>query len=139
MKTLWLLLLFSPLTPIESTPKKFVGELSMPARIIEVHDGDTVTVEFKIQANIRLIDCWTPELGTKEGDAAKEFLSKILKKDAEVLVKAPFDGKINKSFSLTRLLARVYKDTDGDGIPEDMSEMMIKWGFATEKKPKKGL
>lgn len=124
---------------VDEPKQNFTGELSLPAKIVEVHDGDTVTVEFKIQANIRLIDCWSPELGTKEGEAAKEFLSKILKKDSEVLVKAPFNGKINKSFSLTRLLARVYRDTDGDGIPEDMSQLMIKWGFATEKKPKKGL
>jgi endonuclease YncB( thermonuclease family) len=109
-------------------------ELSLPARVIEVKDGDTISVEFTIQANIRLIDCWSPELGTKEGDAAKEFLGKFLKKDSNVLVKIPFNGKISRSLSLSRLLGRVYKDTDGDGILEDMSEMMVKWGFATEKK-----
>jgi endonuclease YncB( thermonuclease family) len=137
MKIIWTMLLLWQM--VDEPKQNFTGELSLPAKIVEVHDGDTVTVEFKIQANIRLIDCWSPELGTKEGEAAKEFLSKILKKDSEVLVKAPFNGKINKSFSLTRLLARVYRDTDGDGIPEDMSQLMIKWGFATEKKPKKGL
>jgi hypothetical protein len=61
-------------------------------------------------------------------------LGKFLKKDSNVLVKIPFNGKINKSLSLSRVLARVYKDTDGDGIAEDMSKLMIKWGFATEKK-----
>jgi endonuclease YncB( thermonuclease family) len=113
--------------------------ITLPAKIVEVKDGDTISVEFTIQANIRLVDCWSPELGTKEGDAAKEFLGKLLKKDSNVLVKIPFDGKISKSLSLSRLLGRVYKDTDGDGILEDMSEMMVKWGFATETKPKRGL
>jgi endonuclease YncB( thermonuclease family) len=109
-------------------------ELSLPARVVEVKDGDTISVEFTVQANIRLIDCWSPELGTKEGDAAKKFLGKFLKKDSNVLVKIPFNGKISRSLSLSRLLGRVYKDTDGDGVLEDMSEMMVKWGFATEKK-----
>lgn len=112
------------------------SEFSLPAKIVEVHDGDTITVEFKVEAKVRLLDCWAPELKTKEGDAAKDFLSKFLPVGSDVLVKIPFNGKLNESFSFGRVLGNVYKDTDGDGEVENLSNLMVKWGFATEKKPK---
>lgn len=83
-----------------------------------------------------MLDCWAPELKTKEGDAAKDFLSKFLPVGSDVLVKIPFNGKLNESFSFGRVLGNVYKDTDGDGEVENLSNLMVKLGFATEKKPK---
>ena len=111
-------------------------EMQLPAKIIEVHDGDTVTVEFKIEARIRLIDCWAPELKTKEGDAAKEFLGKLLKPESDVYIKIPFNGQVQKSLSLNRVLGKVYRDIDADGVSDNLSEVMVKWGMATETKPK---
>lgn len=118
------------------TEKAIVPEIQLPAKVIEVHDGDTITVEFKIQARIRLIDCWAPELKTKEGDAAKEFLGKLLKPESDVYIKIPFDGKVQKSLSLNRILGKVYRDVDADGVSDNLSEVMVKWGMATETKPK---
>jgi len=37
-------------------------ELSVPCKITEVYDGDTVTVEVTLTARVRLLDCWAPEL-----------------------------------------------------------------------------
>jgi endonuclease YncB( thermonuclease family) len=71
--------------------------IDAPAKIISVYDGDTVTVEFKIRANIRMVDCWAPEIKTKNqqekarGLESKEYLQKILKPNDEVHVRVPFE------------------------------------------------
>ena len=36
--------------------------LTLPGNVLDVHDGDTVTVEVKRTLRIRLLDCWAPEL-----------------------------------------------------------------------------
>ncbi|MCP9473344.1 MAG: hypothetical protein NNA30_11480 [Nitrospira sp.] len=34
----------------------------LPGRVVEVHDGDTLTVEVRYLLKVRLVDCWAPEL-----------------------------------------------------------------------------
>lgn len=110
------------------------GELSLPARIVRVHDGDTVTVEFKFEANIRLLNCYAPELKTDAGKESQKFLEQKLDKNKDVIVKMPVSSKLNKSLSLSRFLGEIYQDVDGDGRLDNLSEVMIKNGFAKEKK-----
>lgn len=110
------------------------SELSIPAKILKVHDGDTVTVEVKFEINIRMLDCYAPELNTENGKNAKKFLEEKLNTEKEVYVKIPFSQKIGKSISLSRFLGYIYQDVDGDGKLDNLSEVMVKSGFAREKK-----
>lgn len=110
------------------------SELNLPAKIVKIHDGDTVTVEIAFEVNVRMLDCYAPELNTDDGKAAKKFLEEKLNTEKEVYVKIPFSKKIGKSISLSRFLGYIYQDVDGDGEPDNLSEVMVKAGFAKQKK-----
>jgi endonuclease YncB( thermonuclease family) len=110
------------------------SELTIPGKVIGVRDGDTITVEFKFQMNVRLLNCYAPELNTEDGKKAQKFLEDKINKNKEVQIQIPFTNKINKSISLSRFLANVYQDIDGDGIMDNLSEIMVKSGLAKEKK-----
>ena len=108
-----------------------------PARVVSVHDGDTVTVELRVQTNIRLIDCWAPEITGNQkpqGLKSKEFLQTLLVNGDNITVEVPFKENFSKSLTLSRILARIYKDVDGDGLNDDVSKLMVNGGFAKEKK-----
>lgn len=116
--------------------------LEVPAKVVSVYDGDTATLEFNIKANVRLLDCWAPEIRSrnaeekKKGLASKEYLESLLKTNDEVYVRIPFDGNLSNSLSLSRILGNIYKDIDGDGVKDNISEVMVKKGYATKTKEK---
>jgi endonuclease YncB( thermonuclease family) len=105
-------------------------EVVLPAIVTDIHDGDTVTCQFNIKANIRMLDNWSKEMSESGGKESKDNLIKNCPVGSEVLVKIPLKDNISKSFTFGRLLGRVYKD----GI--DLSELQVSQGFATKKKSK---
>jgi endonuclease YncB( thermonuclease family) len=120
-----------------STPEQAPFRLTTPARIVSIYDGDTVTVELRVQTNIRLLDCWAPEITGVEkskGLKSKEFLETLVHPGDEVVVDIPFQENFSKSLTLSRILARIYRDVDDNGSKEDVSELMVRNGFAKEKK-----
>lgn len=125
---------------ISADQQKTNTMLELPARVVSIYDGDTVTLEFNVKANVRLLDCWAPEIKTKDqqeklrGVASKKYLEGLLKINEEVSVRIPFDGNISNSVSLSRILGSVYKDVDGDGIKDNISDIMTKQGYATKTK-----
>ena len=40
--------------------------LTAQCKVLDVYDGDTVTVEVRTIARVRLLDCWAPEVRTKD-------------------------------------------------------------------------
>lgn len=104
---------------------------ALPARVVEVTDGDTLTVEFVPQtARIRLIDCWAPELRSenaaerRKAQAAKEHLERLAKgKECTVIV--PWRRDVGQMTTLGRVLGRVVLD---DGT--DLSRAQVEGGFA---------
>lgn len=104
------------------------------AKIIDVHDGDTVTVLVQKQLKIRLLDCWSPELSQPEGISAKNYLQSILKNDDEIMVEIPLTTDVSKSLTFGRFLGFIYKDINGDGQEENISNEMVKAGHATKTK-----
>lgn len=106
----------------------------LPAKVVSVYDGDTVKVQFTTEFNIRMLDCWAPEVKTKDPDEkrrgieAKKYLETLLKPGDEVVLEIPYDGKIGDSVSLGRFLAKVYKDNN------NISELMVKSGYAKATK-----
>ena len=104
--------------------------LTMPARVVSIHDGDTLTVEMKFQAKIRLIDCWAPEIvgeQKKAGLKAKESLAKLADGKSCVVV-IPWQEDLGKMTSLGRVLG--YVVVNGS----DMSYEQVKAGMAGKTK-----
>jgi endonuclease YncB( thermonuclease family) len=106
--------------------------VTLPAKVIDVYDGDTLTVEFVPQrARIRLIDCWAPELNStdlevrKKAQASRDNLARLTE-NREVVVHIPWHIDVGSMTSLGRVLAKVYLK---DGT--DVSMAQVKAGHAT--------
>ena len=103
--------------------------LRLPCRVVEVVDGDTVTVEVTLQARVRLLDCWAPDNGTPEGDAATRYVRRIAnEKDAVVEVDLVSLRRLDDAFTFGRLLGRIYIDG------QDLSQRVVQAGHATATK-----
>lgn len=110
---------------------------SFQADVIRVVDGDTVVVRpIPPDVTVRLLDCWAPEIHTKDsnkrelGIVSKNNLEKILlEKTVIVYVPSPKSWKLEDAFSFGRVLAKIYVDD------KDVSDLQVKGGFAFPKKP----
>lgn len=104
------------------------------AKIIDVHDGDTVTVLVQKELKIRMLDCWSPELNEKRGAEARDHLKSLVNNGDEVTVEIPLETNVSRSLTFGRFLGIIYKDIDKDGEDENLSEEMVKSGYATKIK-----
>jgi endonuclease YncB( thermonuclease family) len=103
--------------------------LSLPCRVIDVTDGDTVVCEIKRTIRIRLVDCWAPELRDEGGIEAKRFLEKLVDgKDVTLQIELEPDGRFGDRMTFGRILGRVLIDG------KDASELMVDAGHATKKR-----
>lgn len=103
--------------------------IRVPCTVVEVVDGDTVTVEVRIHARVRLVDCWAPENGTPEGDAATRYVRRIAnEKDAVLEVDLTSLRRLDDAFTFGRLLGRVYI------ADQDLSQRIVQAGHATVTK-----
>lgn len=102
--------------------------LSLPAKIVDVHDGDTLTAEVTIRAKIRLRDCWAKELKQLGGVEAKSFLV-TLANGKPCVVSVPL-GKANDVGDVMTF-GRVLANVSVDG--KDLATEMINAGHATLK------
>ena len=100
-------------------------------------DGDTLDVELRIPARIRLLGCWSPESRTKSiaekkrGLAAKANLSDLTANGhGQVFIPTGAALSVKDVLTLDRLLGRVWMD----GQEEDLSSQQVKAGHATESK-----
>lgn len=125
----------------ERTPPK---EGIVSSAVVEsVYDGDTMTISIKKSFKVRMLDCWAPEIRTRnkeeklKGIASKEYLQSLVKEGDSVLVEIPMTENIGDSFTFGRVLAYVWKDVDGDGTLDNISNEMVNNGFATKEKVKK--
>ena len=114
--------------------------LTTKAVVKEVYDGDTVVVTIQKDFRVRMLDCWEPEIKTrnpeekKRGEESRNFLKSLVNIDDEVIVEIPMTDRIQDSFTFGRVLAYLWKDIDGDGKLDDVSDVMIQKGFATKTK-----
>lgn len=107
--------------------------LALPCRVISVHDGDTLKVECRFTMDIRLLDCWAPELSGANrlaGFKSRDNL-KTLAEGKTGIVSIPLNSdNIGKATSMSRVLGRVLINGD------DMGYLQVKGGFATKTKEK---
>ena len=130
---------------MEQPPKGWTTEVV----IKKVYDGDTITVDVKRTLTVRLMDCWCPEIRTrnrdekKKGIAARDHLKEALvveenNKDTEkeyteavLYIPADEDSELKDIFTFGRVLGYIF--VDGKNI----SEMMVESGHATKEKARK--
>lgn len=104
--------------------------VTLPCRVLSVHDGDTLKVECKFVMDIRLIDCWAPEITGDEKPKGLKSLANLKKLayDKTGVVFIPLHENIGKATSMSRVLGRVYINGD------DLSYMQVSKKFATKTK-----
>jgi len=108
-------------------------QICLPAKILSVTDGDTVQVEVSMRMSVRLIGAWAPETNKKAerkaGLASKAKLEEMVAGKTGLLT-VPLGDNLGRSISLGRVLGKL----SVDGV--DVSEAMVKEGFATKNKEK---
>ena len=128
--------------PVETAPPE---GLTLPGQVVEVHDGDTVTVEVTIRARVRLIDCWAPEVtmdrrvpaaeqaaAKAAGNASREYLQQMVSKSPSCKLHIPRTGDdIGDVTSMGRVLGKVWLSDDAT---RSVSERMVEAGHATKTK-----
>ncbi len=120
--------------------------ITTDCKVVRVVDGDTVDIEITRTLRIRLLDCWAPETRSSDpnekakGYDSKKYLHNLLnekfyndlaaRKSKQVTLFIPADekGEIKDNFTFSRVLGRLFVDG------QDVSELMVKAGKATEKK-----
>lgn len=104
-------------------------ELRLPCRVVEVWDGDTVTVELKMRARVRLLDCWAPELRDAGGKTSRERMRQLAEGQGAIL-SVPLDraDRLDDVLTFGRILGRVYVK----GV--DVGGQLVREGLATREK-----
>jgi endonuclease YncB( thermonuclease family) len=110
---------------------------SLPIEVMEVYDGDTLTVELRMRARVRLLDCWAPELKDEGGPASKAKLGELCRGEGRgargvLFVPLQRDGRLDKHFTFGRLLGHIWLDGDD----ADLATQMVEAGHATREKAK---
>ena len=126
MKTTILLLLL--ILPLGAAPPHGI---SLPVEIVSVHDGDTLTVEFTGRMNVRLADCWAPELNQEGGTASRDALTAAaLGRKGTLFIGSEKIKHLGQLTSLGRAVGTVWVD----GNPESVNAEQVRLGFATAEK-----
>lgn len=122
----------------ESQELRHVPQLVIPCEVVEVYDGDTVTVRLTIDVRVRLLDCWAPEVRTTDdvekayGIYSRETLCNLIG-GRKCLLTVPLNGadRLDDVFTFGRLLGRL-RDIES-GL--DASEEMHRMGAAMRGRP----
>lgn len=104
--------------------------ITIPARVLSVRDGDTLKVECRLIMDVRLLDCWAPEItGPEKESGIKSKLNlKQMAEGKSAVLFVPWNGEIGKMTSLGRVLGRVIVNG------KDMSAEQVQSGNATATK-----
>ena len=112
--------------------------LTVPCRVTEIIDGDTIEVAVTIRLRVRLLDCWAPEIRTadpdekRRGTASREHLRKIAA-DRDGILHVPAAGarRLGDLSTLSRTLGHVWVDGDA----RSLSARQVAARHATKRKP----
>lgn len=106
------------------------------ARITEVYDGDTITVEVTRRFRVRLLDCWAPEIRTRDAEEKARGLEAAshltaLAEGRDAILHVPLEGiDAADAWSFGRVLGHVW--VVGDDV--SLSVRMVEAGHATKTK-----
>ena len=110
--------------------------LIVPCTIVEWYDGDTPTVDVTLRVRVRLLDCWAPEVSTRDkrekvkGIASRDHAAQRFPVGTIAKLTIPIEGmdRLDDAITLGRVLG--YLTVDGVNI----SEAQVKAGHATKVK-----
>jgi endonuclease YncB( thermonuclease family) len=110
--------------------------LAIPCQIVEVYDGDTLTVRVQADLRVRLVDCWAPEIRTKDetekvrGLAARDHLKTLAPVNSPAVLSIDLNevDRLDDLLTLGRVLGKV--SVDG----KDLSTQQVAAGHAKEQK-----
>lgn len=108
--------------------------ITLPCKVVSVHDGDSLTAVVTMQMQIRLLDCWAPEVTGAEkpkGLVSAEKLRSMADGKTGTLT-IPLHDSLQKSLTFGRVLGRIHID----GQDKDLSTQMVEGGWATKSKQK---
>lgn len=113
--------------------------ITLPCQVIEVYDGDTLTVRVSVDLRVRLLGCWAPEVRTRDdaekraGLASRDHL-RTLAEGAPVLVSVPLGhaDRLDDLLSMGRVLASVWRVGDATSL----AAQQVAAGHATRERPK---
>ena len=116
-----------------ATPGEPKPTLNLPCEIVEVYDGDTITVQVKINIRVRLLDCWAHEVKTKDkvskakGLASRDHLRGIAPVGSKGLLIVPLGGvtRLDDIFTMGRILAHV--TVDGRSLSQQQVDAGHAW------------
>jgi len=114
--------------------------------VIDIHDGDTLTVEVTRQITVRLKDCWAPETGMRNGNRrithderergqqSRDELERLLNECGGVVTL--FVPTTKDRSSIDAELALTFGRVVGEIWDEDLNigDELVRRGFATAKK-----
>jgi endonuclease YncB( thermonuclease family) len=117
--------------PIEEcTPVPAFG-MTVPVKVLSVRDGDTLKVRVQFECDVRLLDCWAPEVTGPEkleGFKSRDSLMRMALGKTGVLYVPLSHENIGRATSMGRVLGHVYVDG------QDLSAEQVKKGFAKPEK-----
>ena len=105
-------------------------------KMVRAIDGDTIVVETKQIVHIRLLDCYAPEIHSRDpiqktkGIASLNNLLSIVKPGDDIIVSIPLTNNIGDSITLNRFLGHVWKKDE----PVSINQKQVESGFATRLK-----
>jgi len=108
--------------------------ITLPCKVLSVHDGDTLKVECRFTMDIRLLDCWAPELSGADrlaGFKSRDNLKAIAEGKTGIVSVPLTSDNIGKATSMSRVLGRVLINGD------DVGYLQVQGGFATKTKEAK--
>ena len=106
--------------------------LCLPCKVEHVRDGDTVVVSLNLKWAIRLIDCWAPEVNTKEGIDARLAAVEALQSADELFVEIPNAKHVEqllRNLTFDRIPGRLWLSDQ-----ETLGEVMVNRGHATRER-----
>ena len=107
-------------------------------KIVEIYDGDTITIEVTRRIRVRMLRCWAPEVRTSDkeekarGIKSRDHL-RGLAQGKEGVLSIPTSGadRFDHLFTFGRVLGYIW--VDGNDT-RSLSEIMVEDGYATEEK-----
>ena len=113
--------------------------LHVPCEVVEVYDGDTLTVRISLDVRVRLLDCWAPELKGEQrehGERSRNALRGMLPVGSRGVLSVPFGeaDRLDDVLTFGRVLGRIWTD-DGDvsrrlrdaGAAFETKEQLTEW------------
>lgn len=107
------------------------------ARVVSVYDADTVVIEIRRELRVRLLECWAPEIRTRDqaekirGYAARDFARALIPEGSPVTLHVPAHGaELAQVWSMGRVLGSLW--IPGDDRP--LARRIVEAGHATATK-----